>query len=51
VLADARAAMEEHAAQRRDHHRLQTRMDRVDRIMSRAPLRAARKLASRVRRS
>jgi glycosyltransferase involved in cell wall biosynthesis len=51
VLADARAAMEEHAAQRRDHHRLQTRMDRVERIMSRGPLRAARKLASRVRRS
>ncbi|MCW3045752.1 MAG: glycosyltransferase family 4 protein [Solirubrobacterales bacterium] len=51
VLAAARAAMEEHAVQRRDHQRLQTRMDRVERIMSRGPLRAARKLASRVRRS
>jgi glycosyltransferase involved in cell wall biosynthesis len=51
VLADARAAMEEHAVQRRDHQRLQMRMDRVERIMSRGPLRALRKLTRRVRRS
>jgi hypothetical protein len=43
--------MEEHAGQRRDHERLQTRMARVERIVSRGPLRVARRLAGRVRRS
>jgi glycosyltransferase involved in cell wall biosynthesis len=45
LVGEARAAMEAHAAQRREQARLQSRMDRVERLLSRGPLKFARRVA------
>jgi glycosyltransferase involved in cell wall biosynthesis len=49
LAADARVAMELHAASMRDYERLRTRIGRIESVMSRGPaLRTARKLVRRV---
>jgi glycosyltransferase involved in cell wall biosynthesis len=49
LAADARVAMELHAASMRDYERLRTRIGRIENVMSRGPaLRTARKLVRRV---
>jgi glycosyltransferase involved in cell wall biosynthesis len=47
LVAESRAAMEAHAAQRRDQARLQQRVDRVERMLSRGPLKLVRRAAGR----
>ena len=47
LVAESRAAMEAHAAQRRDQARLQQRMDRVERMLSRGPLKLVRRATGR----
>jgi len=47
LVAESRAAMEAHVAQRRDQARLQQRMDRVERMLSRGPLKLVRRATRR----
>ena len=47
--ADARLAMENSAAAARDHARLRSRMDRIERMLARGPLPTVRRVANRVR--
>jgi glycosyltransferase involved in cell wall biosynthesis len=49
LAADARLAMEHAAAADRDHARLQSRMDRIERLLAKGPLPKVRRVANKVR--
>jgi glycosyltransferase involved in cell wall biosynthesis len=49
LAADARLAMEHGAAATRDHARLQSRMDRIERVLAHRPLPAVRRTAEKIR--
>jgi hypothetical protein len=49
LAADARLVMEHSAAAARDHARLRSRMDRIERILARGPLPTVRRVANKVR--